>query len=72
MKKYIIDRFEGAYAICEDEEKSIIDIPKYKLPLEAQEGDCLVKTEYDTFIIDSERAEIRKEIIREKMKRLFE
>ena len=41
--KYIIDRFEGTLAVCEDENKQMIQIPKYRLPLEAQEGDSLVE-----------------------------
>lgn len=70
--KYIIDRFEGNYAICENEDKKFVNIPKYKLPLEASEGDCLLLTEHGTYIIDQESKEKRKEIIRKKMNRLFE
>lgn len=42
MKKFIINRFEGSYAVCEAEDKSTSMIPKYKLPLECNEGDCLI------------------------------
>lgn len=42
MKKFIIDRFDGSYAICEMEDKSTTIIPKYKLPLNCREGDCLL------------------------------
>lgn len=41
MSKIIIDRFEEKYAVCEKEDKTILNIPRYKVPLEAKEGDCL-------------------------------
>lgn len=69
--KYIIDRIEGPYAICEDEKKTIVNIPICKLPLEASEGDCILKTENDIYLIDSETTEKRNNYIREKLNRLF-
>lgn len=72
MKKYIIDRFEDIYAICEKEDKSFIHIPKYKLPEYIKEGDCIIHKEDGTFSVDvSERLE-REKRIREKMNHLFE
>ena len=69
--KYTIDRFEGKIAICEDETKQIVQIPKYKLPLEAKEGDCLM--EQDGFIkMDEKETEERKKNLKERMSRLFE
>lgn len=69
--KYIIERFEENIAICEDEDKQFVKIPKYKLPLEVQEGDCLIEEDglirFDTGDIIS-----RKEKIKKKMKELFE
>ena len=41
--KYVINRFEGTYAICEDTDKKIVEIPKYRLPLEAKEGTCVAE-----------------------------
>lgn len=40
MKATII-RFEGAYAICIKEDRSIIDIKRINIPVEAKEGDVL-------------------------------
>lgn len=51
--KYIIDRFENEFAICEDENKKMIEIKKEDLPLNAKEGDVLNLTD-GTFSIDSE------------------
>lgn len=69
--RYIIDRFEGNVAICEDENKNLVSIPKYRLPLEAKEGDCLVETD-GIIIIDSTESNSRRERIKKKMDRLFE
>ena len=38
--KVIIDRFEGAFAIVEMEDKTMVDIPKVLVP-EAKEGDVI-------------------------------
>lgn len=38
----IIDRFEGEYAVCEEENGGFRKIPKVFLPAGSREGDCLV------------------------------
>ncbi len=71
MKKLIIERFEGSYAICELEDKTTLKIPKYKLPLESKEGDCLIQDTngmYRKDVVTTKNLENR---IREKMNRLF-
>lgn len=40
--RVIIDRFEGGFAVCETEDREIINIEKSKLPEHAKEGDVLV------------------------------
>ena len=42
MNKLIIDHYEGSYAVCAQEDKTTINIPKYKIPLGCKEGDCLI------------------------------
>lgn len=37
-----IDRFEGDYAVCEKEDRTMVNIEKKKLPKDAKEGDVLV------------------------------
>lgn len=39
--KVVIDRFEGKYAVCEKEDKSMLDIEKNRIPAAAKEGDVL-------------------------------
>ncbi len=72
MKKFIIDRFEGNYAICEAEDKTFISIPKYKLPLDCKDGDCLVQDEDGMYREDIEVRTTKEKKIRDKMNRLFE
>lgn len=36
--KYIVDRIEGAFAICEAEDQLMVDIPLCKLPVGIKEG----------------------------------
>ncbi len=71
MKKLIIDRFEGSYAICELEDKTTVKVPKYKLPLEAKEGDCLIQGSDGMYREDSIIKRKREDRIRKKMNRLF-
>lgn len=72
MKKLIIDRFEGNYAICEYEDKSMTQVPKYKLPLACKEGDCLILNEDNMYQKDEISTSSREKKILEKMNRLFQ
>lgn len=40
--KYVIDRFEDDFAVCEDDEGSMVNIDKKTLPIEAKEGDVMI------------------------------
>ncbi len=57
--KVIIDRFEGLYAVCEKEDKTMIDILKINLPFEVKEGDVLI-LENNMITIDIEETEKRR------------
>ena len=69
--KYILDRFEGPYAVCEDESKNMIQIPKYRLPMEAKEGDVLVETDGIIQVDDETTIEQRRKM-KQIMYKLFE
>ncbi|MCB2310621.1 DUF3006 domain-containing protein [Clostridium tagluense] len=56
--KVIIDRFEGSYAVCEKENRAMINVPKDKIPSGAKEGDVLNITN-DMITIDVEETEKR-------------
>jgi hypothetical protein len=69
--KVVIDRFEGDYAVCEKENREMIDIKKDILPKEAKENDVL-DIEGDKIIIDVEETKKRKKDIEELTKDLWE
>ncbi|MEG0772575.1 DUF3006 domain-containing protein [Clostridium sp.] len=68
--KVVIDRFEGDYAVCEKEDREMIDIKRHSLPKEAKEGDVL-DIEGDKIIIDINETEKRKKEIEELTKDLW-
>jgi hypothetical protein len=72
MKYLIIDRFEGNYAVCEQEDKSMINVPKYKLPLNCNEGDSLILDSDGMYQKDTQNSQNREKRISEKMNRLFD
>jgi hypothetical protein len=68
--KYIIDRFEGAFAVCEDMQGNMIHIERERIPIDAKEGDVICIT--DTGIkIDTDATEKRKLNIEELAKDLW-
>jgi len=68
--KYIIDRFEGDYAVCEDENKQMVNIERRKIPAEAREGYVLIQ-QGDRFIIDIDETNRRKQKIQRLMDELW-
>lgn len=67
----IIDRFEEEYAVCEDENKKILNINKSKIPKQAKEGDIIIYRN-GTYILDKEKTLNRKKYIEELTKDLWE
>lgn len=61
--KVIIDRFEGNYAVCEKENREMIDIEKNRIPCEAKEGDSLIIEEDGSISLDKDETQKRKERI---------
>ncbi|NMA66279.1 MAG: DUF3006 domain-containing protein [Clostridiaceae bacterium] len=68
--RLIIDRFEGDYAICETENKGMINIERSNLPCEAKEGDVIIKA-LDGYKIDKDETNKRKARINELMDDLW-
>ena len=67
----IIDRFEDEYAVCEDENKKILNINKSKIPKQAKEGDIIIYID-GKYILDKEKTLNRKKYIEELTKDLWE
>ena len=40
--KYVIDRFEGEFAVVELEDKKFVNVPRKAIPPEAKEGDIIL------------------------------
>lgn len=70
MKKVIIDRFEGDFAVCEDENRRMINIEKWRLPADAKEG-CVLIINEDGIDVDYAETMARKDKIRRMMDSLF-
>jgi len=69
--KYIIDRLEEGIAVCENELKKLISIPKDQLPDGSKEGDVLEELE-GRFSRSDEETEARRKEMRKKLMDLFE
>jgi hypothetical protein len=63
--KLVIDRFEGKYAVCV-QENNIINIPRYKVPIDAKDGDCLTM-ENGFFVVNNEETSDKKYNMRKLM-----
>lgn len=69
--RYIIDRLEEEWAVCEDETKKMRVIPRSQLPEGLREGDVL-KEEGGIFTPDPKATGERREAMGKKLKNLFE
>lgn len=68
---FSIDRFEGEFAICENQQTGkIISIPKSDLPENAKPGDIL-KFENGKYVLDLEKTKKEQEIIQNMVSNLF-
>lgn len=68
---WIIDRFEGGFALCETGDDSIVAIPRVDLPAGAREGSCLRREEDGTFALDLEAEAERRRKLFEMQRDLF-
>jgi hypothetical protein len=68
--KVVIDRFEGNFAVCEKEDRTMLNISKDKIPTNAKEGDILI-IEGDNIRIDTGGTAKRKRVINDMMTDLW-
>ena len=61
--KYIIDRIENGFAVCETEEMKIVNISLDILPEEVKEGSVLLFEEGKYVLLAEEEKEIRDRIL---------
>lgn len=69
--KVVIDRFEGDYAVCEKEDRTMMNIERHRLPENAGEGDVLL-IEGERILLDAEETASRKQKIQSMMDSLWE
>jgi hypothetical protein len=68
---FVVDRFESDFAICEERNGKMVNIPKTELPPSAGEGDCLIEVSKGVCAVDADETAQRKKQISEKMSRIF-
>ena len=71
MRKLIIDRFEGTYAICEDQEKKMFAISLNALPQGAKPGDVLQISGAGELSVDQEETQRRRKKMADLQSKLF-
>ena len=60
MKYLVVDRIEAGFAVCEDSERNMREIPLEELPESLREGDCIFCGD-GRYVIDSEETQRRRE-----------
>lgn len=71
-EKVTIDRFEGQFAVCETDERVMLDIPKCEIPNDAKEGDILIRdTKDEPWQIAEEETASRRKEMQDRLNRLF-
>lgn len=68
--KYVIDRIEGSFAVCELPDKTMKNISIAELPLGIQEG-SIISFDGTTWSLDNEETQNAAERIRRKMDALW-
>ena len=71
MRKLLIDRFEGTYAICEDQEKKMFAISLNELPQGAKPGDVLQISGAGELSVDQEETQRRRKKMAGLQSKLF-
>lgn len=72
MRELIIDRMEGNFYICEDNEKKMFAIDKSEMPNGAKTGDVVVITDEGEISIDEEKTRARRKSIGKLQNSVFE
>jgi hypothetical protein len=68
--RVVVDRIEGKYAVCEKEDRTMINIEKERLPRGVKDGDVLL-IEGDSITIDRSSTDRRKQDVKKLMDDLW-
>lgn len=69
--RLVIDRFEGKYAVCEDEEQVLYAVAREELPQGAEEGSALTLSLEGALLLDPEETQRRRDRIAAKQRQIF-
>lgn len=72
MRNLTVDRVDGIYAICEDNERKMFAIPTSELPDNVREGDKLEIDDEGIITINAEATAADRASVRAKENNLFE
>lgn len=72
MERWIVDRFEEGFAVCEREDGTTVSVGRDLLPAQAREGDCLMVEGEDSISIDQEATRARRARLARRTRSLFE
>jgi hypothetical protein len=68
--RVVIDRFEGDYAVCERDDRTMMNMERKNLPNGVKEGDALV-IDGDTITVDRRKTRLNKQDVRRLMDELW-
>ena len=71
MKRYIIDRIEENIAVCECENKTMVNFALEKLPKDCKEGECLVEEDNGYIYVDINETKRREESAKKLLDKLM-
>lgn len=71
MKRLVVDRFEGKYAICQDENGGMFGIELNEIPKDAKEGSVIDINDDGEISVNSQETNKRIKRISEKTSKLF-
>lgn len=71
MKYYCIDRIEGNFAVCENEDGRMVNFPLSLLPDGAKEGQWFSRDAQGRFALEEERTRAEKKKVRSLLDKLF-
>lgn len=63
MCYYSIDRFEGEFVVCEDDNGDMIEILRKNIPAHAREGDVLTVDDVGNYYVDQCETQRRRDYI---------
>jgi len=69
--KVVIDRFEGRFAVCETQDRKMLNIEKNRIPEDAREGDTLFIRDEGNIIVCKEETKKSKERVLKLMEDLW-